>query len=430
MAGDPPARGGGRVSGPLGGLSDHVSTHGRQLEPCAQPPARRLRAVTLVRNLDLRGGGAERLARELATGLDPARFERWLCVIKRQRRLEREGDRLVRELERAGVRLVLLDQGSRYDFRAWARLLRFLASRRIDVLHCHALAANVLGVVLGRLARVKVIVAHEHTWSFQGRPLRRLLDREVIARGSDAFVAVSREDRRKMIEIEGIDPADVVFLPNGIPDPSPSRGTDVRAELGVTTERPTIGTVSVLRPQKAVEVLLEAVAILLADRPDLAAVIVGLGWDRERLEGIASRLGLDRAVTFAGQRGDIPDVLEALDVAVSSSDFEGSPLAIMEYMEAARPIVATAVGGVPDLIEDRVHGLLVPPRDPTALARAVARLLDDPALGRRLGQAAQARRRREFSLEVMVRRVESLYERLYAAKAAGAPEPPREALAA
>ncbi len=384
--------------------------------------------MTLVRSLDLEGGGAERLARLIATGLDSDRFERWLCVIKRQTRLEREGAGLLRELERAGVRLLLLDQGSRYDLRAWARLLRFLWSRRIDVLHSHAWAANVLGVALGRIAGVKVIVAHEHTWSFRGRPLRRLLDREVIARGSDAFVAVSREDRRKMIEVEGIDPSDIVFLPNGIPDPASPGRKDVRGELGVQG-RPTIGTVSVLRPQKALEVLLEAVTILLPDRPDIAVLIVGLGWDQERLEAIASRLGLERAVTFTGQRRDVPDVLEALDVAISSSDFEGSPLAIMEYMEAARPIVATSVGGVPDLIEDGVHGLLVPPRDPPALARAVARLLDVPELGRRLGQAARERRRREFSLEVMVHRVENLYERLYV-KAVRGEEPVREAVAA
>ena len=112
-----------------------------------------------------------------------------------------------------------------------------------------------------------VIVAHEHTWSFEGQPLRRFGDREVIARGSSAFIAVSREDRRRMIEIEGIDPEDVMFLPNGIPSPPPPSGADVRAELGIAPDAPVIGTVSVLRPQKALDVLLRATRTLVGRVP-------------------------------------------------------------------------------------------------------------------------------------------------------------------
>ena len=112
---------------------------------------------------------------------------------------------------------------------------------------------------------------------------------------------------------------------------------------------------------------------------------------------------------FLGVRTDIPDVLAALDIAVSSSDFEGSPLSVMEYMEAARPVVATRVGGVPDLIDDGVHGLLVEPQDPAAFAAAVAQLLRDPERAREMGRRGQERRRAEFDIDVMVRRLEELY---------------------
>jgi len=123
-------------------------------------------------------------------------------------------------------------------------------------------------------------------------------------------------------------------------------------------------------------------------------------------------------VIFTGIRTDVPDVLEALDVAVCCSDYEGSPLSVLEYMEAAKPIVATRVGGVPDLIEDGVEGVLVEPRDPAALAAAVTAMLRDRSVAAELGAQARERRRAEFDIEVMVTRLEALYEDLYEAKRA------------
>jgi glycosyltransferase involved in cell wall biosynthesis len=124
-------------------------------------------------------------------------------------------------------------------------------------------------------------------------------------------------------------------------------------------------------------------------------------------------------VVLLGARTDVPEVLAALDVAVCASHWEGSPLSVMEYMASGLPIVATAVGGVPDLIEPGVHGLLVAPGDPVALAGAVARLLRDPAAARAMGRRARERQRREFDLGVMVRRLERLYVDLLAARRDG-----------
>ncbi|HMH48228.1 MAG TPA: glycosyltransferase, partial [Solirubrobacteraceae bacterium] len=115
-----------------------------------------------------------------------------------------------------------------------------------------------------------------------------------------------------------------------------------------------------------------------------------------------------------GSRTDVPDLLSALDIAVCCSDFEGSPLAVMEYMDASLPVVASAVGGLPDLIEPGVHGLLVPPNDPPALAAALAELLDDPQRARAMGARGRERRRAEFDIDVLVRRLEDLYLELLA----------------
>jgi L-malate glycosyltransferase len=117
-----------------------------------------------------------------------------------------------------------------------------------------------------------------------------------------------------------------------------------------------------------------------------------------------------------GARDDVPDVLDAIDVAVTCSDFEGTPLSVLEYMEAGLPVVASRVGGLPDLIEDGVHGLLVPRRDPTTLAQALHALLRDPERRRAMGEAGRQRRREQFDFDVMVGRLEDLYERLYAGR--------------
>lgn len=373
-----------------------------------------MRVVTLVDRLGT--GGAERLAIQTTTRLDPERFDRTLCASRRfdVAISKRHVANALADLRAADVRVMGLKRTSSKQVWAWWPFYRFLRRERIDVLHAHKFGSNMWGTAIGRLARVPVIVAHEHTWSFEGQPLRRFGDRELIARGSSAFIAVSREDRRRMIEIEHIDPADVMFLPNGIPAPPPPSGADVRAELGIPADAPVIGTVSVLRPQKALDVLLRASRKLADEFPGLRVLIAGEGDRRFALEELAQELGLEDTVLFMGVRTDVPDVLAALDVAVSTSDFEGSPLSVMEYMEAARPIVATRVGGVPDLIDDGVHGRLVEPQDPDAFAAAVADLLRDPAKAAELGQRARERRRAEFDIDVMVRRLEELYVRLRA----------------
>ena len=183
-----------------------------------------------------------------------------------------------------------------------------------------------------------VIVAHEHTWSFEGQPLRRFRDRELIARGVDAFIAVSREDQRRMIEIERIDPEDTIVHPERHPGAAArASGGDVRAELGIAADAPVIGTVGVLRPQKALDVLLRATQLLVERVPRPAGADRRGGRPPLRARGAdATELGLEDTVMLLGVRTDVPDVLAALDVAVSSSDFEGSPLSVMEYMEAAR----------------------------------------------------------------------------------------------
>jgi glycosyltransferase involved in cell wall biosynthesis len=381
------------------------------------PDPRRVRVVTLI---DYMGtfGGAEGLALSVATRLDPERFESTLCVSRwpLPGAPSASSADALEQLSASGTRVLGLGRHGKLDAWVWTRLARFLRRERVDVLHAHKFGSNLWGTLLGRVTRVPVVLAHEHTWSYEGKPLRRFLDRQLIARGADRFIAVSREDQRRMIEIEHIDARDTLFIPNGVVSMPPPSDRDVRAELRIPSSAQVIGVVGGLRPQKAHHVLLSAAALLIERWPGLHTLIIGDGPERASLERLTAELDLQNTVHFLGSRTDVPDLLSALDIAVCCSDFEGSPLSVMEYMDASLPVVASAVGGLPELIEPGVHGLLVPPNDPPALAAALAELLDDPARARAMGVRARERRRSEFGIDSLVHRLEDLYVRLLAEK--------------
>jgi len=201
-------------------------------------------------------GGGERVASIVAERLDSDRFVRFLCSSRSS-----PVPTFQERLEGAGVKVLTLDRRSKVALWAWRPLVSLLRRERIDVLHAHKFGSNLWGTVIGRLARVPVVIAHEHSWSYEGQPARRLLDRELIGRGVDAFVAVSREDERRMVSVEGVDPRVIRYIPNGIPA-QVRRGHDVRAELGLERTAPVVATVGQLRSEKALDLLITAAADL------------------------------------------------------------------------------------------------------------------------------------------------------------------------
>lgn len=386
---------------------------------------RPLKVLTLVDGIY---GGAETVARQVAMNLDRSRFESTFCLT----RWERQGafEMARRELDEAGVRFLGISRKSRYDIWSWASLVRYARRSGIDVFHTHMLGSNLWGGALAPLAGVPVQVAHEHSWSFEGQAMRRFLDRQV-ARRADAFIAVSEEDRRRMHEVEGIPMEKLRFVPNGIPAPAPpDPGVDLRAELGIGPDRPVAAVVATLRAEKALDVLVQALVPLVRRLPEVRLLLAGGtpgleegGRDlaREELEGLARQLGVGENLVMLGYRTDVANVLAAADVGVLSSDSEGSPLAVIEYMAAGKAVVAPRVGGLPDLVEDGVTGVLVERRDPEALAAGIAAVLAEPERAREMGRAGRERQLREFSIENTVRHLEALYEELHAARLDGAP---------
>jgi len=240
-------------------------------------------------------------------------------------------------------------------------------------------------------------------------------DRDLIRRLTprmDHLIAVSKAIVHK-IEDEGRVGAPVSLIYNGV-DLERYAAHDsccmLHVEFDIPTAAPIVGVVARLEPEKGHPTLLEAWPEVLATVPDAHLLVVGEGSRREALEAQAAELGLHDRVVFTGRRDDVPAVTSALDVAVLPSYREAQGLSILEAMALSRPVVASAVGGIPEMIEDGRTGLLVPPRDAPALAAAITRLLTDHPLADTLGRAGHDLAYDQFCVEQMVRSVETIYD--------------------
>ncbi len=360
--------------------------------------ARPVRVCFLIDDLATAGTETQLLA--LIRRLDRRRVAPYLCLL-------RGGSAASRALEPADCPVLRLGVGALLSpgvlARAW-RFWRFLRRERIDVLQAYFPDSSYFGVPLAWLVRVPHRVRTRNNVGHWLTPLHRRLGR-LLNLLTTATVANCNAARRALLEAEGPEPTSVVVLENGVDLerflllPPPGERSGPRC----------VGAVANLRAVKGLDLLLDAAARLGSSHPDVVFRVGGEGEERPALEEGAARRGLGERFLLEGRVSDVPGFLAELDVAVLCSRAEGMPNAVLEYMAAGRPIVASAVGAVPELIEDGTNGLLVPPGDAAALARAIGRLLADPGLARRLGEAARWRARERYGREAMVRRFEDFY---------------------
>lgn len=363
---------------------------------------------------ELNVGGAERVVQRLATQLSKHGYNVLVACLF-------DPGAVADEIISAGVPVVDLGMRGKGDMRVIYRLFRLLRSEKIEILHSHMFHANLLAALVGRLANVPIIIGTRHNVDIGG------MRREWVNRWAlgfcDAVVAVSKEVYEAQFQHSLTDQFKVV-IPNGVQveaftSADQSMVETLRQEWGIHPSVPVIGTVARFDEQKGHIYLLDAMVILMEQMSTAKLLLIGDGPLRSQMEGISEALSLSGSIIFTGIRHDVPEILALLDLFVLPSLWEGLPIAILEAMAASRPIVATRVGGVPEAVVDGVTGLLVPPRDSTALAQAIMYLLDDPDLCNRLGQAGRERVLEYFSVERMVERTQNLYEQLLAAKGLG-----------
>ncbi len=311
------------------------------------------------------------------------------------------------------------------DAISFVRLYRLFRRQQPTIVHLHLLKARLLGGIAARLAGVPIITETFHGTLFAGyfHPTvsRALVWLErMLARQMSAVIAVSDEVARDVIRMKVAEPNKVRVIPLGLEldrlrEATSGRGR-LRAELSLPDHTLLVGTVGRLVPIKGIDHFISAMARLALIVPQAQFVIVGDGSERSRLEDQVAKAGLLGRVAFTGWRGNVETIYPDLDVVVLASLNEGTPVSLIEAMAAGCPVVATRVGGVPDVVEHEVTGLLVPPRDPEALADAVLRLLRNPDERRRMGTAARARVYPRFAAARLAADMEALYRELLARK--------------
>ncbi len=317
------------------------------------------------------------------------------------------------------TRKTLLDRYPLAQIRQYRALRRTVRSVQPRILHTYFFWPILYGRLLKRAGLVPCLIENREdegfnwsTWEY------RLL--QLTSTLPDRIICVSESVRDIVLKREGIDAEKVETIPNGVPfqpfEGDPNSDREMSEELGLEPHNEVVGMVANLnRTIKGVRYFIEAVPAIAAARPRARFLVVGGGKDRSRFEALAERLGVADRVRFTGFRSDVHRLYPLMDVSTLTSLSEGLSITILESMSHGIPVVATRVGGNPEIVIDGETGVLVPPKDPGAFARAVIGLLENPQERYRMGMAGRERAERAFSQKRVARRYEALYDEVLGA---------------
>jgi glycosyltransferase involved in cell wall biosynthesis len=379
-------------------------------DPCLTPIDRKRNAgrsrVRIVEVLATgTNGGAQEHVFGLMSRLDASRFDASVVSLS--------AGSAVRKLERSGFAVTLIDEHD--DGAAVAALAAHLARVQPDVVHTHMYRADVIAT---KAVLAMTRAGHRRPYlvsTVHSSRIRSADDRETLrclTPEMDQLIAVSRAIVAKIAdERPGLAPVRLIY--NGVDlrrydDQQPA--SDLREQYGMEPGSKIVGVVARLEPEKGHQTLIDAWPHVLRSVPDAYLFIAGEGSMRDAIEARAQMNRVAHRVVFTGRRDDIPAVTAAFDVAVLPSHREAQGLSILEAMALSRPVVASDVGGIPEMVEDGVTGVLVPHDQPEALAAAIVRLLRDPELAARTARAGHDLVHDRFCIELMVRAVEEIYE--------------------
>ena len=362
-------------------------------------------------NLEL--GGAQRIFLTTAAHVRRERFNFILCCLGKP-------GALVPEAQAQGHEIIILNRlQSSNDLGAIWALARLMRRRRVQVVQSFLYSrASLYARLAALLVSVPVVIAAEMGPVGERSLKKRLADR-FLSLVTDHFVALSKATKVQTTALQSVASKRVSVIYPGV-DPSQftarGPGDDLRRSLSIAPDAPVIGVVARLDPVKGHVHLLDAIPQVLTRFPGSRLLIVGTGSAEGKLVQRVASLGLSKAVIFTGARRDIPQLLKAMDLFVLPSLHEGFGFALLEAMACCLPVVATEVGGIPEVVQDGQTGLLVPPADPSALAEAIIRLLEDETTRTAMGRAGHDRVMARFTVQRTAEETERLYERLLHAK--------------
>ncbi len=365
--------------------------------------ARKIKVLQLIEGLNL--GGAETKLMELVAHMDRDRFETVVCSLGM-------GDRIREEFEKVNVEFITMPRQRRIDPALIFKVAKLIRQKQIDIVMTTLFYADVLGALAGKFSRPKAVFSWETISAPEWLLPHRLLAYRFAIRFCTRVISVSHATAKWLVEKRGVPAKKVVVIPYGVNLDLYKAGEnpELRKKLGIEPDARVVGVVARLHPQKGHRYLIEAAPGIVARHPKTKFVIVGDGELREELKNLARQRGVAEHFMFLGFRKDVKDLLRTFDVFCLPSLYEGLPNVVLEAMATAKPVVATAVDGTPELIVNDETGYLVPPADPQALVEKISLLLENPERARAMGRNGAQRVEAEFSLEKQVRGFQELYQ--------------------
>jgi len=345
-------------------------------------------------------GGAERHILNLAASLGSTEINLKLCCLY--------DEPFYQIARQAGVQAWRLPMQGKFDVGIIKRLAALMVEQQVDIVHTHGVRANLLGRLAARMTHRPVMTTvHSLMRMDYPRVLTRLVYTFIersTAPLTHRFLTVS-ESLKTALAQQGVPPKKISVVYNGIDFTRYDMLKGVRDEAAV----PTVGVIGRLHPVKGQQYFLEAAAKVLEDRPDATFMLAGTGADQERLKNLAERLGISDQVKFLGFVEDVPTLLTGLDLVVIPSLAEGFGLIAAEALALEVPVVATQVGGLPEVVQDHVTGLLVNPADDTSLAKGILWMLNHPHEAKDMAKKGRKFVRQHFSSQAMAERTKQLY---------------------
>ncbi|MFQ5630984.1 MAG: glycosyltransferase [bacterium] len=364
---------------------------------------------------DLETGGAERVLINLVLGLNRKNFSPFVCCLRKK-------GKMAEELEAQKISVFEMRKQHKIDLALLYRLQKFLRDQQIDIVHTHVFTANLWGRLAAFIEGIPVVISHEHStftidhWFY--RKIEKMLNLK-----TDCTVAVSQQLRNRLLNEAGLAHESVRTIYNGLPftknGVKNKNMQALRRSLGLEKFEQVVGSVGRFDPRKNYRLLLQAFAALLAQFPNAGLLLVGSGAEEANLKQFAKDLEISDRIIFTGHRNDVAKLLQLMSVFCLPSRTEGISMALLEAMAAKIPVVATRVGGNPEVIVDETSGLLVPPDDVLELTRALSVTLDNNGHSNKRALNAEKRVREVFCHSEMVRKIEALYKELFSGQVNG-----------
>lgn len=377
----------------------------------------KINVLLLVPSFDTGGPGTTVLT--IAKSISAERFNPIICSMRKSN-LELE-----ERAKKQGIKVVNLNMGSIFDFKVFLKLYQLIKKEKINIIHNHGFRPEIYGSLAGKLTKCKGVVTTIHHNPVVDIPLDygvivgSLINfsRKIFSFFEDSIVVLTKDAKKGLIKLH-FPQEKIRIIPTGsnpalfIEERNNLSREKVLMKFNIPKNKFVVGTIAILKPRKGISYLIDAAKTVIKEYPDVRFLIIGSGPLEKKLKEEVRSLGLQEYIVFQNYYEHILEIYESINLLVLPSLTEGIPAVLLEAMAFGVPVVATGVGGVPEMIEDGISGILVPPKNPEALAEAIIKIYKNPELASKMAKSARTRFEKSFTAEMMARQYEKVYEEL------------------